>query len=246
AKAYEGIAASELFLASLDDRNSGEHVNRAKSAALKAISLDDRLADAYGRLGNVLLRREWNFEEAERHLQRSVVLEPGYPPITRWYSEAARLREKYQDARTELENGLLANPNSEVIETELGMLDFELDMVDAAEVHMRRALAAHPNYRPAHLLAGLLYERAGRLTEAEKELGSCSNESEFGRLCLAALGHVYGAERKHQEAMNVAQQLEGSASRYMSLAAVTYLGIDDRERALAAVEQAYAERDKFL
>src|SRR5262249_46363518 len=75
AKAYEGLAASELFLASLDDRNSAEHVSRAKAAALKAISLDDRLADAYGRLGNILLRREWNFAEAERHLQRSVVLE---------------------------------------------------------------------------------------------------------------------------------------------------------------------------
>ena len=246
AKAYEGIAASELFLASLDDQNAAEHVNRAKAAALKAISLDDRLADAYGRLGNIFLRREWNFVEAERHLQRSVVLEPGYPPVTRWYSEATRLREKYQDARTELENGLLANPNSEIIETELGMLDFQLDMADSAETHMRRALAGHPNYRPAHLLAGLLHERAGRFSEAEKELRSCSNESEFGRLCLAALGHVYGAQRKRQETINVARQLEGFASRSMSLAAVVYLGLGDRERALNAVEQAYSERDKFL
>lgn len=246
ANAYEGIAASELYLASLDDRNSAQHVTRAKAAALQAITLDDRLADAYGRLGNIFLRREWKFAEAERYLQRSVMLEPGYSPITRWYSEAARLREKYQDARTELQNGLLANPNSEMIETELGMLDFQLDMLDAAEAHMRRALAGHPNYRPAHLLAGLLHERAGRFAEAEKELISCSNESEYGRLCLAALGHVYGAEGKRQEATNVAHQLEGLASRYMSLAAVTYLGMDDRERALDAVEQAYAERDKFL
>jgi hypothetical protein len=145
-----------------------------------------------------------------------------------------------------LENGLLANPNSEVIETELGMPDFQLGMADAAEAHMRRALAGHPNYRPAHLLGGLLHERAGRLIEAERELGSCSNESEFGRLCLAALGHVYGAERKRDEAMNVAHQIEGFAPRYMSLAAVTYLGMDDRERALDAIEQAFVERDKFL
>jgi TolB-like protein len=244
AKAYEGIAASELFMSSLDDQNGVEHVKRAKIAALKAISLDDRLADPYGRLGNIYLRREWNFGEAERYLQRSVVLEPGYPPTSRWYSEAARLREKYEDARIELENGLLANPASEAIETELGMLDFQLDRLDAAEAHMRRVLAGHPNHRPAHLLAGLLHERAGRLTEAEGELRSCANESEFGRLCLAGLGHVYGAQRKRQEALEIAQQLE--ASRNLSLAAVTYLGIDDRERALNALEQGYAEREKFL
>ena len=72
------------------------------------------------------------------------------------------------------------------------------------------------------------------------------DQSEFGRLCLAALGHVYGAQRKRQESINVARQLEGFNSRCMSLAAVIYLGLGDRERALNAVEQAYAERDKFL
>jgi serine/threonine-protein kinase len=246
AKPYEGIAASELFLASLEHKNADEHLRRAKASALKAIALDDRLADAHARLGNILLRREWNFIEAERELQRSVVLDPGSSPITRWYSEAARLREKYADARAELENGLLANPSSEIIETEFGMLDFQLDRVTDAEAHMRRALAGHPSYRPAHLLAGLLHERAGRFVAAENELRSCSNESELGRLCLAGLGHVYGVERKTREAIEVARQIEAVDGRSISLAALVYLGMADRNRALDALEQAYTERDKFL
>lgn len=246
AKAYEGVAGSELLLASMDHGNAAEHLIQAKAAAQKAVALDDRLADAHARLGNIFLRREWNFIEAERELQRSVVLDPGSSPITRWYSEAARLREKYADARTELENGLMANPSSEIIETELGMLDFQLDRVADAEEHMRRSLAGHPSYRPAHLLAGLLHERAGRFAEAENELRSCSNESEFGRLCLAGLGHAYGAERKTREAIQVVRQLEAVNARSMSLVALVHLGIADRDRALEALEQAYKERDKFL
>jgi tetratricopeptide (TPR) repeat protein len=246
AKAYEGIAASELYLASLDHEKTNEHVARAKTAALKAIALDDRLADPHARLGNIFLRREWNFVEAERELQRSVLLEPGSSPITRWYSEAARLREKYADARAELENGLLANPNSEIIETELAMLDIELNRLPEAEMHVRRTLAGHPAYRPAHLAAGLLHERAGKFSEAEDELRSCANQSEFGRLCLAGLAHVYGAARKRSEALQVLRSLEGFPNRSMSLAALVYIGIGDRGRAVEALERAYAERDKFL
>jgi TolB-like protein len=246
ARAYEGIAASELFLASLDYANTAEHTKHAKTAALKAIALDDRLADPHARLGNIFLRREWNFVRAEEELQRSVVLSPGSSPITRWYSEAARLREKYADARIELEYGLLANPNSEVIETELGLLDLQLDRFADAETHMRRALANAPNYRLAHLLGGLLHERAGRFAEAENELRRWSNLTEFGQQCLAALGHVYAVEGKTPEANQVAHQLEDATHRSMSLAAVVYVGIGDHERTFSALERAYQERDKFL
>lgn len=246
AKAYEGIAASELFLASLDPERTGEHLARAKAAALQAIALDDRLSDPHARLGNIFLRREWNFVRAENELQRAVILEPGSSPITRWYSEAARLREKYADARAELENALLANPHSEMIETELGMLDLQLGKNADAETHIRRSLAGHPAYRPAHLALGLLHQRAGRLRDAEEELRSCANESEFGRLCLAGLGHVYGLEAKRAEATRVLRQLESFVDRSMSLAAVVSLGMGDRDGALEALERAYRERDKFL
>ena len=246
ARAYEGIAATELFLASLDRDHAADHLSRAKTAAQKGIALDDRLADPHARLGNIFLRREWNFIRAEEELQRSVVLEPGSSPITRWYSEAARLREKYSDARNELEYGLMANPNAEMIETELGLLDFELDQLADAQMHLRRTLASQPGYRLAHLLAGVLYERAGRLAEAESELRTWSNLTQFGQQCLAALGHVYGVQGKTREANEVAHQLESLPNRSMSLAALVYLGMGDRDRTLEALEQAYKERDVFL
>jgi TolB-like protein len=246
ARAYEGIAASELYLASLDSDKAGEHLTRARAAALKAIALDDRLADPHARLGNILLLTEWGFVRAEEELQRAVVLEPGSSPITRWYSEAARLREKYADARGELEYGLMANPNSDTIETELGLLDFQLDRLADAVMHQRRVLTNWPSYRLAHLLAGVLSERAGRFAEAENELRAWSNLTEFGQQCLAALGHVYGVQKKTKEATQVAHQLEGVPRRSMSLAALVYLGMGDRDRMFNALEQAYRERDVFL
>jgi serine/threonine-protein kinase len=246
AKAYEGIAASELYLSALDKARADDHVARAKAAALKAIGLDDRLDDAHARLGNIFLRREWNFAAAEQELQRAVMLAPGSSPITRWYAEAARLTEKYTRAHEELENALMANPNAEMIETELGMLDLELDRLAGAETHVRRSAAIDPNYRLNHLLAGLLHERAARFADAEKEFRSCSNQSEFGRFCLAALGHVYGAEKKTVEALQVVTQLEMPPNRSESLAAVVYAGAGDRELALRALEQAYQERDRML
>lgn len=246
AKAYEGLSASELFLASLDLEHANEHVARAKAAARKAISLDDRLDDAHARLGNIYLRREWKFVEAEAELKRAVMLSPGSSPITRWYSEAARLREFYTEAREELENALLANPNSEMIEAEFALLELQLGRPAEAELHARRALASSPNYRVAHLVLGRLHQRAGRLFEAEQELKSCSNATEFGRLCGAALGHLYGQQGRRNEALAQAAELENAPGSPLSLAALVYLGAGEKNRALDMLTRAYEQRDKFL
>jgi serine/threonine-protein kinase len=246
AKAYEGMAASELFLASFDIAEAANHYARAKSAALRAIELDDRLADAHARLGNIYLRREWNFAAAENELRRSVVLEPGSQPITRWYSEAARLRENNTLARQELENALFAHPNGEMIHTELGMLDYQMGRNAEAAKDVRTALAIKPAFRLAHLLAGLLHEQQREVTEAEAEYKSCSNASEFGRLCMAALGHCYARHGAKGAGLKIASELAEIAPPAPTLEALVYVAAGDRERAFAALDRAYKMRDQWL
>ena len=210
-KAYEGLAASELYLADLDPKNAAIHLSSAKEAALAALRLDDRLDDAHARLGNIYFRREWEFVEGEDHLQRTVTLAPGSAAPTRWYSLLARLHGRYSRAQEELEYGIIANPTSEVLNCELGLLHFQAGRFAEAELQLRRADAVDPNYPLTRQLAGLLHEQAGRLDEAVAESRSCAGMSELRRYCLAGLGHVLARSGRTEESRQIARRLSEAA-----------------------------------
>lgn len=245
-KAYEGLAASELYLADLDRENAAGHVARAKEAALAALRLDDHLDDAHARLGNIYFRREWRLTEGEEHLLRSVVLAPGSAPPTRWYSLLARAHNRYSTAQEELQYGIMANPASEILQSELGLLHFQAGRFEEAEFQLRRAQAVDPNYPLTRQLAALLYEHAGRLEEAAAEFRACAGFGELHRYCLAGLGHVLAHSEKAEESRQIARRLAEADPPSLMLAAVVYAGLGDRERALGALEDGYRVHDLEL
>lgn len=246
AKAYEGIAASELYLADLERGRAAEHVALAKEAALQGLRLDERLDDAQVRLGNILFRREWKFAEGERYLKRALVLAPGAAPPTRWYSLITRLRNDFSDAQEELEFGLMANPRSEIMSSELGMLHMQAGRLEEARRQAAHAITLDPNYSVSRQLSALLAEGAGRLDEAESEFRSCAGMSELRRYCLAGLGHLLGEGGRTDEAEQIADRLAKAEPPSFMLAAVVFMGLHDKERALSALEHGYDVHDLEL
>jgi serine/threonine-protein kinase len=241
ARAYEGLSASELYLCDLDPKNAPDHLSRARQAAQQAIALDDRMSDAHGRLGNIQLYLDWNFVAAEQELLRAVILNPGRSELTRWFALAAQLRHHDGEARHELESGALATSASEVILTELARMDFEAgDTVSAWRLE-RLAIEADPRYKLAHLLAGRMHQAAGELDEAAREFTSCQSPGAFGIRCTAALAGSRARTGKTADALRVARSLPLSW-----LAALVYLELNDREQALRALEQSYADHEAEL
>ena len=59
---------------------------RAKVAALKALELDDALAEAHAALAEVNLYEDWDWEEAEQAFQRALELNPGLIRTRAMYS----------------------------------------------------------------------------------------------------------------------------------------------------------------
>jgi hypothetical protein len=197
--------------------------------------------DAHGRLGNIELYLDWNFAAAEQELLRAVVLNPGKSEITRWFALAAQLRHHDGEARHELESGALANSGSEVILTELARTDFEAgDTVSAWRLE-RLAIEADPRYKLAHLLAGRMHQAAGEWDEAAREFTSCQSPGAFGIRCTAALAELRARTGHTAEALRIAKSLPLSW-----LIALVYLGMNDQEQALRALEQSHADHEAEL
>src|SRR5215469_13123942 len=76
ALAYEGLALAYI---SSPDRAPKTVMPKARSAALKAIELDDSLAEAHSSLGLIKLVFDWDWPGAEKELRRAVELNPNSP-----------------------------------------------------------------------------------------------------------------------------------------------------------------------
>jgi len=71
ALAYAGLADSYTILAALGVLQPREVIPKAKTAAMKALELDDTLAEAHTSLALVRRDYDWDWVEAGREFQRA-------------------------------------------------------------------------------------------------------------------------------------------------------------------------------
>jgi len=78
ALAYDGLADCYVGLGGLNSVAPKEAYPKARDAALKALELDETLAEAHSSLGLVKYRFDWDWQGAEREFQRAIALNPSY------------------------------------------------------------------------------------------------------------------------------------------------------------------------
>ena len=84
AAAYAGLALAKLGQA--NNRNVlVEAYGEAKAAALRAVALDDKSADARVALGQVMFTAEWDWIAAERSFQRALAIDPNHAEAYIYY-----------------------------------------------------------------------------------------------------------------------------------------------------------------
>lgn len=250
AEAYQGLAASELFLGSelppSESKRANELLGRARQHCRKALSLDDKLADAHARLGNILLYNDWDIAGGELELQRALLLEPGRSEYVLWYSLAGLLNSHTNDVLQEMEFARLANPAAEETLTGLGFLYLDLGRREDARAMATEALRKAPRYGHAWVLQARLLEEDGDLVKAQQALQNCQVNAWARNLCLGEAGYLLARAGQTTEARRLIAQLENAPGAAPSCTALAHFALGDPSAALAALENAASRRDSFL
>jgi adenylate cyclase len=91
-----------------------EATSKAEKAAMKALSIDDQLAEAHAALGHV---RDWqsDFTGAEAEIKKAIELNPNFTPSYAVYAHVLGLLGRYKDAENILEQALEIDPLSESV-----------------------------------------------------------------------------------------------------------------------------------
>jgi TolB-like protein/DNA-binding winged helix-turn-helix (wHTH) protein/tetratricopeptide (TPR) repeat protein len=249
ARAYAGLADSYFILGNFTFISPGEAYPKARAAALEALRLDDRLAEAHTALAGVLEAYDWDWDGAGREFRRALALNPNYATGRAWYAQYLMLTGHPGEAVEEIRAAQRLDPLALVDNVIAGRLFYYAGRYDQAIQEFTKTLDLEPGYAAARLGLGQVYEAQGRNREAVVEFERARASDQDSALILAGLAHALAVSGDREGAQELLAELrEMSKLRYISPAnlALVYVGLNQPEEALAALEEAYRERSNWI
>jgi TolB-like protein/DNA-binding winged helix-turn-helix (wHTH) protein/Tfp pilus assembly protein PilF len=244
ALAYDGLADCWLPLGWYAYMAPAETFPRAKAAVMKALALDNSLAEAHTSLAFVTLYYDRDWANAEREFRRAIDLNPNYANGHHWYAEFLSLVGRHKEAIAESERARELDSLSNIINTWVGSRYFFARQYDRAIEQYRNAVEMDPRFVPVHLVLGHAFEQKHMFQEAILELEKAVSLSDGSPVYMASLAHAYGIAGRRSQARKVFDDLRNlSKQRYVSSydLALASLGVGETDQALALLAQAVKE-----
>ena len=252
ALAYSGLADAYHMLGSSYVASSvqpHEAFPEARRAALKALEIDDALAEGHASLAAVLGGYEWDWEGWQRECRRALELNPSYATARQWYAEILGALGHHERALAEIRRAQEVDPLSASVNATVAWLLYFARQHEQAILQCERTLELHPGFPQAHLYLGLAYEQIGKWDEAFAGFERASELSSGAPETIAAPGHTCGLLGRRSDAEEVLDQLtELSPGKYVSsyLPAKIHAALGEKDEAFAALDRAMEERSDWL
>ena len=251
ALAYSGLADAYALLGAPDASGAmppKEAMPKAKQAALKALELDNTLAEAHVSLAHVKYY-DLDWVTAEREYKRAIELNPNYPNAHSWYSVFLMSAGRFDEALAQIRRAQELDPLSLPINMTLGWVYLTGRQNEQSVDQLRKTLELDPSFVLAHHRLGLVYEQQGKYDAAIAEFKQVVNLTGGKPLGMTGLARAYALAGKHGEAERILAELqEMSKLRYVPPASVAlvYAALGDKDQAFAWLEKAEQGRDGIL
>jgi len=172
ALAYAGRADTYLILPFYRNEPVGEGMLAARGDALKALSLDDDLAEPHATLGDVFVH-EYDFAAAEREYQRAVYLNPNYATAHQWYGILLFYLARHEEACAELRKAIEIDPRSLIINLDYAEALFYADRYDDAIDQLNKTLELNAEFETFSQRFFRFYQANGKYREATQSYANC-------------------------------------------------------------------------
>lgn len=248
ALAYSGLADAYMSLGA-DSQPAADVMGKAKQAAMKALELDQALAEAHISLARVLAFYDWNWNGAAREFSLAIALRPNSADAHREYGLYLATVGRAREAIDETTRAQNLDPFSPVTSFAVGWALTGAREYDRVIAHFQKALLIDPGFIAAHHFIGLGYVGKRMYGSAVTEFREALELSQERLLIQAELGFAEGAAGNAPEARRILSELLAqSRTRYVSpyYYAVIYAGLGDNDASVAALEDAYRDRSRRL
>ncbi len=250
APAYSGLAEAYAMLGFRGGLPSKDALSAAKKAALKAIELDDALAEPHASLAFIAETYEWDWPAAEREYKQALELNPGYAQAHNWYGGYLTYTGRFNEGVAEAMRARELDPLSLPLNNALAGRLLVAGRYDEALREVQTTLELDEHYAPAHQTLGWVYLHGGKQDDAIREFqkalelaGAADTDIQLD------LGFAYAVSGRPDEARRILanlRQLHQQGVVPAASLATLYGALGESNEAFVWLEKAYQERDPQL
>jgi len=250
---YAGLAAAHHWNATdpdLDLADRREFFHESKTAALKALGLDDSIAEAHSLLGYVLEEYEWDWAGAENEFKRALELDPSAAGAHAGYGKWLNIMGRHAEALREYERAIEHDPLFVLYRVASANTYLLARRYNEGIQHLQETVSLDPNSVEAHAWLSGAYASKGRYEEAiaelEKQRALRNPPSEA--VYLANLAYVDALTGRRNEAVKIVEENRTLLANLKQPTAVAglYCTIGDKNEIFRWLEIAFRERDPKL
>jgi DNA-binding NtrC family response regulator/TolB-like protein/Tfp pilus assembly protein PilF len=249
ALAYAGLADAYKLFAFFGIRRAKNVMPVAKEAALKALDLDDTLAEGHVALASIRKVYDWDWLAAEQGYKRALDLSPNYAAAHHGYADYLAATGRTLEALCEIAKAQELDTLSLVYSMEIAWNWFMAREYERALDQSCKTLEMEPFFTPAQHTLGLASEQLGKYDEAIAAFQKALTGSGGNPVPLAALAHAYAMAGRGCEAtkkLDELQQLSETAYVPPYWMALVYASLGEKDTAFEQLERAYEDRDVWL
>ena len=206
ARAYTGLADSCYIAATYGFIDMADGLAKSKEAAMKALELDDTLAEAHASLG-VNLYSDLRYEEAQRELRRAIELNPSYASAHHWYFLCLQDMGRAKEAMEEIEKAHELDPLSPVITLNVGGAYTYNGRLDEAIAVFDKLAENEPTFASSHLYLSYCFMMKGMKERAYADLEVFHKLARDEERYKWALAILYGWFGEREKALPVIEEL---------------------------------------
>ncbi len=249
ARAYAALADCYQLQGFYQFVPPSEAYPRSKAAALKALSMDNSLAEAHVSLLSTLTDYDWDWQGAEREFRAAIAIDPNYAVAYQYYGYALFGMGRGDEGIVAMKHAAELDPVSPSVQTSLAWGYFLLRRDEQAVDQCKRVLELYPDFVPAHQLLGLVYGQMNADKRSMAELNQAETLERDSAITpilldgeLARTGNRAEASRNLTAVMARAD----GASIPDYYVAAAWAAVGNNQKAQISLNRAYKVRSNWL
>jgi len=245
ALAYSGLADSWAVIGTFAEMPGSETFPKAKAAAMKAVELDDSIAEAHTSLAYAKHYWDHDWKGAEEEYRKAIALNPNYATAHQWYSELLTALGRFPQARQEIDRAIDLDPLSGIITSvKIWNLYMARDYAGAIAAG-KQATSDFVEFGQAWAYLARAYSDGGDPRAAIATFDQAPKTA--SPIIEAWRAYAYAKAGQPAKTAEIAAKLEklGTAMNPYYLA-YPYAALGRKEEAIAALQRALEEHDEQL
>ena len=243
APAWAALANARIALALSRTAPPGSLMREAKTAAYRAIAVDNGVAEAHAAKGTVEALCDFDWQAAEASFECARALDSKLPLVDQWHALAILLPQgKIGEASRKIGHAQKADPTSILLHYYRGVLQYLQGKYEDAATILEMAVELEPEYESAHLTLGDAYLFLGREQEAMRRYARVKELAVDSASCWrSAEAYAHARAGRTSQAKRLLRRMvtaKGTGYSWPYEVAAVYAALGEEDEAFGWLERA--------